>query len=846
MDRVISVTWWCELGARGGRARECARLSGLIRLLLVLVGGVLLLTVQPSRASASGNANWAVGVEASLPANARVEASLPAHASYPGVSVVSVSCASPGNCAAVGDYGVSLGNTDTTQGLLVSETSGEWATGVEAPLPANASARPLVQLYSVSCGSAGNCTAVGSYSDSSGRRQGLLLSETAAAWVTGVEAPLPADAGINPQVDLGSVSCASVGNCTAVGDYTDSSGNAQGLLLSETTGAWATGVEAPLPADAGINSNAVVGSVSCASPGNCTAVGRYTDNSGDMQGLLLSDTAGAWGIGGEAPVPVGGVSCASAGNCAAIGGFGGGVLFSETSGMWAPGVEPPLPSNAHINQHPLVFSVSCAPAGACTAVGGYVDSSLLGQGLLLSETSGTWAVGVEASLPSDAAINPGAALFSVSCASAGNCSAVGDYGTDGVYLGNSQGLLLTETSGAWAPGVEASLPADADTNPQVQISSVSCASAGNCSAVGTYVDSTGSQHGLLLSAAPARPTVTVAAPAAESAGSPIMPSSVAATLTGGSSPTGTITFKVFGPQSSSPVACGSGGTTLGTATVSDNGTYHPSAAFTPTRAGDYWWYASYSGDTSDDPATSSCGKSMAETVVALGTSSTVRASRSRAVTGQKITYIATVRPTPDQGSVSFRDHGKTLSRCAAVAVNGTTGTAKCTTSYARAGKQLVQAAYSGTTHFAASLSNTLKQRISWSLRLRGQPSSKNGVVRVRFRCAAGLGGCRAKLTLTTTETVRGHTVLAISASHKRKHPNGKHRTCIVGGKQVRVAASTTKTITIKLNPTGRRLLSRFKRLPVKLTISLTENHHQNTIATRRLTLIKPAAFHIKH
>src|SRR5207244_10015272 len=70
--------------------------------------------------------------------------------------------------------------------------------------------------------------------------------ETAGTWATGVEASLPANAGSIRGVTLNSVSCASAGNCSAAGTYFDSSSHAQGLLLSETAGTWATGVEASL------------------------------------------------------------------------------------------------------------------------------------------------------------------------------------------------------------------------------------------------------------------------------------------------------------------------------------------------------------------------------------------------------------------------------------------------------------------------------------------------------------------------------------------------------------------------------------------------------------------------
>ena len=45
--------------------------------------------------------------------------------------------------------------------------------------------------------------------------------------------------------------------------------------------------------------------------------------------------------------------------------------------------------------------------------------------------------------------------------------------------------------------------------------------------------------------------------------------------------------------------------------------YHPSGGFTPSRAGDYWWYASYGGDADNSPAAATCGASMAETVITL-------------------------------------------------------------------------------------------------------------------------------------------------------------------------------------------------------------------------------------
>ena len=84
-------------------------------------------------------------------------------------------------------------------------------------------------------------------------------------------------------------------------------------------------------------------------------------------------------------------------------------------------------------------------------------------------------------------------------------------------------------------------------------------------------------------------TTSASGPGSGAAGSAIAASAISASRSGGTSGvTGTITFKVFGPQATAPATCTTGGTTVGTATVSGNGAYAPSAGYTPTAAGTYW------------------------------------------------------------------------------------------------------------------------------------------------------------------------------------------------------------------------------------------------------------------
>lgn len=467
----------------------------------------------PSRDAVTG-AGWGAGVEAALPANA---------SATNGSFTESISCPSAGNCSAVGSYIDSAGNT---QGLLLTETAGSWSTGVEAVLPTNASATTPAPgiagayIRSVSCASAGNCTAIGSYPDSSGNQQGLLLTETAGTWSAGVEAPLPPNASPSNQfVQWGSVSCASAGNCAAVGQYRPVGHLFQGLLLTETDGVWSAAVEAA-PASPG----AWLDSVSCASAGNCTAVGAAEDGSGVAQGLLLTETAGTWGPAVEAALPadstnqgaeLDSVSCASAGNCTAVGWYdpaglslgkfdtlpiAKGLLLTETAGSWGTGVEATLPAYADgpnsMNQlYPP--AVSCPSAGNCSVAGSYYDTTQSLQGLLLTETAGSWATGIEA-MPELTASGPGF-VNAISCASPGDCGALinGD-------------RLLTEAAGSWAAAVQPSLPPNAATGAGALLDAVSCPSAGECSAVGQYADNSGAEGDLLLGGSPPEVTLDIA------------------------------------------------------------------------------------------------------------------------------------------------------------------------------------------------------------------------------------------------------------------------------------------------------------------------------------------------
>jgi hypothetical protein len=75
-----------------------------------------------------------------------------------------------------------------------------------------------------------------------------------------------------------------------------------------------------------------------------------------------------------------------------------------------------------------------------------------------------------------------------------------------------------------------------------------------------------------------------------------------ATLSGGASPTGTITFSLFGPNN---ISCTGAAIFTSTVPVNGNGSY-VSADFTPSLAGTYRWVAAYSGDVANAASATTC------------------------------------------------------------------------------------------------------------------------------------------------------------------------------------------------------------------------------------------------
>jgi hypothetical protein len=116
--------------------------------------------------------------------------------------------------------------------MAVTESGGTWAQATEVTTPSNGYSGsglggyyvPAAFLGGVSCPSAGNCTAVGQYNDNAMLDQAMAVTESRGNWAQAGEVISPVKGGTDPKAELDAVSCPSAGNCTAVGTYLDGSG----------------------------------------------------------------------------------------------------------------------------------------------------------------------------------------------------------------------------------------------------------------------------------------------------------------------------------------------------------------------------------------------------------------------------------------------------------------------------------------------------------------------------------------------------------------------------------------------------------------------------------------------
>jgi hypothetical protein len=173
-----------------------------------------------------------------------------------------------------------------------SRGSSGWGAAIEVPGIAALAPGGYATITSVSCGAAGNCSAGGDYGFRPGSpaTEAFVVSQVGGTWHKAIEVPGTAALNQGVQAQVTSVSCASAGNCSAGGYYLDGSSNFQAFVVSEVGGVWHKAIEVPGIAVLNKGGQAHLLSVSCTSPGHCSAGGTYADNSGVIQAFVVSQT----------------------------------------------------------------------------------------------------------------------------------------------------------------------------------------------------------------------------------------------------------------------------------------------------------------------------------------------------------------------------------------------------------------------------------------------------------------------------------------------------------------------------------------------------------------------------
>lgn len=409
-----------------------------------------------------------------------------------------VSCPAVGTCVAVGSYRDSQGQG---WGLIETFSDGTWRA-LAAPEPARNDAgegpgelQTYTGLYSVSCGSATSCVAVGMYNDAAEFSYGLIDTLSNGKW-TALDAPEPARDGLGAKrgtddnsfqaADLSAVTCNSPTYCMAVGDYKDAKGVEWPLVVNFSGAKWqalsvpepprSTALAKEAAAAAPGQTYGFLSSIACAAEGECTAVGAYADATQQRFGLLESLYKGNW-TAAAAPEP-----------------------SKDASGEGAGTV-------ANGQADATLSAVACPSAKSCVSVGNYKDASGSSTGLVDVLNHGGWQA-VTAPEPHTDALGgrPGSdltgeadtSLTTVSCQPAGVCMSAGTYND---ALGNSVGLIDLFAAGTWqavaAPAPSSPFQLGITTRQAVTVTDVACSPDGTCALVGTYEDGQGNTFGLI-------------------------------------------------------------------------------------------------------------------------------------------------------------------------------------------------------------------------------------------------------------------------------------------------------------------------------------------------------------
>jgi hypothetical protein len=371
---------------------------------------------------------------------------------------------------------------------------GTWGKAIEVPGTQRLNTAKQGGLNAISCPRPGDCSATGDYATTPVDYSGFVVGERGGIWGKATSIPGLGSLDLGHQADAATISCAAPGDCSAGGQYTDSRGDYQAFVATESGGVWRKAIEVPGTASLNVSGAADLESVSCAKPGDCSAGGQYgvPGDQGDSEAFVVTETNGVWGTAIEVPgsarlnggrqAGVSSVSCAAPGDCSAGGqytdkhGNGQAFVVTEAHGVWGNAIE--VPGSAELNRggRAEIVSVSCAMPGYCDAGGYTTPATGPGDAIVVTQSNGSWGKAVVLS-------GKGASTDAVSCSRPGYCGAGGSITGS---RGKTQAFVATQWRGRWQRAIEVPGTASLNAGGVAEILVMSCTAPGRCSAGGYY------------------------------------------------------------------------------------------------------------------------------------------------------------------------------------------------------------------------------------------------------------------------------------------------------------------------------------------------------------------------
>jgi hypothetical protein len=262
----------------------------------------------------------------------------------PGLSsqLFDVTCVTSSNCWAVGEFG-----NPSSSGKLFNEVlhwNGKHWSQVHVVNPGGTKSGDINELFSVRCGSARNCNAVGDYGRYVAPDRNEVLHWNGKRW-SHVSAPNPAGTGSNSDNTLEALACSSATKCWAAGQASDSTIHNE--ILRWNGRSW-TKASVPNPnAKTPFVADELLGAV-CSSARNCWAVGQHgIQGSTAIMNEALHWNGKHWAL-VSTPNPGGtatandsnkllSVRCNSASNCWAVGQESSGGVYHQEILFWNGG-----------------------------------------------------------------------------------------------------------------------------------------------------------------------------------------------------------------------------------------------------------------------------------------------------------------------------------------------------------------------------------------------------------------------------------------------------------------------------------------------------------------------------